>query len=87
MNLLLLLSAIMTALTGVVGGVRPVEVAARHQVLAAEIERAATATAPRPAGHANLLGEFGTRPLFALLGSVSILTTAAPRLYLDRPRA
>jgi hypothetical protein len=87
MNLLLLLSAMMTALTGVAGGPRPVEVAARHQVLSAAVERAALAATPRASGHIHLLGDFGASALFALAGGTLIAMTAPPRLYLDRPRA
>lgn len=87
MNLLFVLSAILSALTGVVGGARPLEVAARHQAIATQVERIAVVAAPGNAGHAHLLGGFGAIAAFALRRTASVVPTTAPRLYLDRPRA
>lgn len=87
MPFLLLLSALLTALTGVVGGVRPVEISAHCPLAAAQTQCLAVAAAPFVAGHLHLLGGFGANASFALAEAIPAPLSAAPRLYLDRPRA
>ncbi|WP_010186096.1 hypothetical protein [Sphingomonas sp. PAMC 26605] len=87
MPFLLLLSALLTALTGVVSGVRPVEISAQCPLATAGIQRLAVTVAPFVMGHRHLLGAFGLNDSFALAASLPALLSAAPRLYLDRPRA
>ena len=87
MPFLLLLSALLTALTGVVSGVRPVEISAHCPLAAAQTQRLAVAAAPFVAAHRHLLGAFGPNASFALAQAIPALLSAAPRLYLDRPRA
>lgn len=87
MPFLLLLSALLTALTGVVGGVRPVEISAQCPLAAAQTQVLAVAVAPFVMGHRHLLGAFGLNDSFALADSRPALLSTTPRLYLDRPRA
>jgi hypothetical protein len=87
MPFLLLLSALLTALTGAMTGVRPVEISAQRALLATDVHRVAVAAVPIASGHAHLLGAFGTAETFALIRVVPAALVAAPRLYLDRPRA
>ena len=87
MPFLLILSALLTALTGVMTGVRPVDVQIARQANAAAVVHAAIAAKPAVAGHAHLLGGFGVTQGFTLLRTTAALSLAAPRLYLDRPRA
>lgn len=87
MPFLLLLSALLTALTGAVTGVRAVEISAQRPALAADVRRVIVAAAPSLSGHAHLLGAFGARTAFATIGAGPAPLAAAPRLYLDRPRA
>lgn len=87
MPFLLLLSALLTALTGVVTGVRPLEISAHCPAAATSVDAAAVVTIPSVAGHVHLLGTFGGVPSFALGAAVSVMRTCAPRLYLDRLRA
>lgn len=87
MPFLLLLSALLTALTGVVSGVRPVEISAQCPLAAAQTQRLAVAAAPFVAGHVHLLGAFGSNARFALVEALPAMTAVATRLYLDRPRA
>lgn len=86
MPFLLLLSALLTALTGAVVGVRPADVQIARRAHATPIQRATVVVALRSAGHAHLLGAFGIVSRFAVLHIPAILV-AAPRLYLDRLRA
>lgn len=87
MPFLLLLSALLTALTGVVSGVRPVEISAQCPLAAAQTQRLAVAVAPFVIGHRHLLGAFGLTDSFAVADSRPAPLSAAPRLYRDRPRA
>lgn len=84
MPLLLLLSALLTALTGAVAGVRPADVQIARPAPAAQVRRAATRAAPMRSGHAHLLGAFGAIATF--VGMIAVPAFPA-RLYLDRPRA
>ena len=87
MPLLLILSAILTALTGVVTGARPVDVQIARQADSAAVVRAIAATKPATVGHAHMLEGFGASQPFATLSGSSAPSLAAPRLYLDRLRA
>lgn len=87
MPFLLLLSALLTALTGVVSGARPVEISAQCPLTAAQSQRFVAAIVPLLAGHAHLLGAFGVTSAFATADPMPAMSAAAPRLYLDRPRA
>ena len=87
MPFLLLLSALLTALTGAVTGVRAVEISAQRPSLAAGVQQVAILSAQAVGGHAHLLGAFGIAAAFAVSGVARPAAPAAPRLYLDRPRA
>jgi hypothetical protein len=85
MPFLLLLSALLTALTGAVTGVRPNAVQIARLARPAEAVRA-VAAAPLAAGHRHLIGDFDLRAAFAP-ARIAVALVAAPRLYLDRLRA
>jgi hypothetical protein len=87
MPFLLLLSALLTALTGVVSGVRPVEISAQCPSAVASGQRFVVAAVRSVAGHTHLLDGFGAVASFAVGTHVAAISAAAPRLYLDRPRA
>ena len=87
MPFLLILSAILTALTGVVTGVRPVDVQIARPVQPSDVARVAVSAAPLASGHRHLLGGFDVRARFAVIAAAAVVLTTAPRLYLDRPRA
>ncbi|MGY2732892.1 hypothetical protein [Sphingomonas sp. UYP23] len=87
MPFLLLLSALLTALTGVVSGVRPVEISAQCPSAVAGIQRLAVAVAPFVIGHRHLLGAFGLNDSFAVADALPAMRPSVSRLYLDRPRA
>lgn len=87
MEWLLFFSAILSALTGVVTGVRAPDLQVECQsVAAARAQVALPARVLRIAGHLHLASGFGETPVFAL-GCLALPVIAAPRLYLDRPRA
>ncbi|MEG3177493.1 hypothetical protein U1872_14720 [Sphingomonas sp. RB3P16] len=87
MPFLLLLSALLTALTGAVTGVRSVEISTQCPAAAVDAHRIVAAAGPILAGHLHLLGTFGVTASFALDAAAPIVRIAAPRFYLDRPRA
>jgi len=87
MPFLLLLSALLTALTGVVSGVRAVEIITQCPSAVTSGQRFVVATVRAVAGHTHLLNGFGTVASFAAGTPVVAISAAAPRLYLDRPRA
>jgi hypothetical protein len=87
MEWLLFFSAILSALTGVVTGVRAPDVQVECQsVAAARAQIALPARVLRIAGHLHLAGGFVETPVFSV-SSLTLPVIAAPRLYLDRPRA
>ena len=87
MEWLLFFSAILSALTGVVTGVRAPDVQVECQsVAAARTQVAVPAQVRRVAGHLHFAGGFGASEAFALR-SVVLPVIAPARLYLDRPRA
>lgn len=87
MEWLLFFSAILSALTGVVTGVRAPDVQVECQsVAAARAQVALPARVLRVAGHLHLAGGFGETAAFALQ-AVALPAVVPTRLYLDRPRA
>ena len=96
MPLLLLFSALLTALTGVVAGVRPIDMPVeRHARASGAARQVAALAVSRPAGHRHLLGALGESAPFSTRRAVAAMTTGctggctggctAPS-YLDRPR-
>ncbi|WP_010164141.1 hypothetical protein [Sphingomonas sp. PAMC 26617] len=87
MEWLLFFSAILSALTGVVTGVRAPDMQVECQsIAAARAQVALPARVLRIAGHRHLAGGFGETPVFAL-SHLTLPVIATARLYLDRPRA
>lgn len=87
MEWLLFFSAILSALTGVVTGVRAPDVQVECQsVAAARAQVALPARVLRIAGHLHLASGFVEAPVFPL-SSLALPVIAPARLYLDRPRA
>lgn len=87
MEWLLFFSAIFSALTGVVTGVRAPDVQVECQsVAASRTQVALPARIVRVAGHLHLIGGYGDTVGFALR-ALALPAIAPSRLYLDRPRA
>lgn len=86
MELLLFLSAILTAFTGVVTSGRVPETQAQHCVPSCEAPIVAAVATVRPDGHAHPLREIGRWRGFAAIRPAATVTAASLRLYLDRPR-
>ena len=86
MPFLLLLSALLTALTGVVTGTRPADVQIARHIGSTAVAEVAAAARPSIAAHTNLAGGYGTITAFTLVGPDAPRITAAPRLYLARLR-
>ncbi len=88
MELLLILSALLSTLTGVVTGTRAPALQVQNCAIAADTARVvAMAPLPPASGHRHLLGGFDGRARSRVVEAAAVVVTAAPRLYLDRPRA
>ena len=86
MPFLLLLSALLTALTGVVTGARPADVQIARHVGATRVAEVAAAARPLVAAHAHLTGGFGSTASFAVAGSGITRVVATLPLYIGRLR-
>lgn len=87
MPFLLLLSALLTALTGAMTGVRPLDVQIARPARTSDNAVVAAVAVRAAAGHRHLLGGIAMPVRFVVARVMAIVPAAAPRLYLDRPRA